>query len=148
MPMLTTLRMRLPVWPFQLAAAHAGGEVRHAIEHGVHPGHHVLAVDHDRGAARGPQRDVQHRALLGDVDLLAAEHRVAPLGHAGVVGQREQQPQGLVGHAVLRVVEEQAGALGGHPLAALARLGEQRAQVEVLDLLRGAPAAPSRPGAG
>jgi hypothetical protein len=116
-----------------LSAADEGGEGRHAIEHGVDAGDHVVTVDHDRGA-RGPQRDVEHRALLGDVDLLAAEHRIPPLGHAGVVGHRDQQAQGLVGHAVLGVVEEQAGALGGHPLAALAWLGEQRAQVEILDL--------------
>ena len=58
MPMLTTLRMRLPVWPVQRAAAHALGEVGHAVEHGVHLGHDVHAVDDDalRRAARAARR--------------------------------------------------------------------------------------------
>ena len=51
MPMLTTLRMRLPVWPVPVAAADAVGEVGHLVQHGVDLGHHVLAVDDDRLAA-------------------------------------------------------------------------------------------------
>src|SRR5205823_7342795 len=43
--------------------------------------------------------------------------------------------QRLVGDAVLGVVEEQAGALGGEPLTSPGVLGEQGAQVNVLDLL-------------
>ena len=49
--------------------------------------------------ARRPQRDVQHRALLGDVDLVAAEHRLARSATPACLGQREQQPQRLVGDA-------------------------------------------------
>ena len=36
--------------------------------------------------ARRPQRDVQHGAVLGDVDLLAGEHGVAQLGDPGACG--------------------------------------------------------------
>ena len=101
-----------------VAAADAVGEGRHLVEHGVHVGHDVLAVDDDRRAARRAQRDVQHGAVLGDVDLVAAEHRVDALAQAGLVGQLQQQPQRLVGDAILRVVEVDAGGLGGQPLAA------------------------------
>ena len=52
MPMLTTLRMRLPVWPFHAPLADAVGEVGHPVEHGVDLGHDVLAVDDDRRAPR------------------------------------------------------------------------------------------------
>ena len=82
MPMLTTLRIRLPVWPFHVAAADLLGEVGHLVEHGVDLGHDVLAVDDDRLPLRGAQGDVQHGAVLGDVDLVAAEHGVDPLPQA------------------------------------------------------------------
>src|SRR5579859_5118970 len=52
----------------------AQGEVHHPLEHLVHLADHVHAV-HDEGGGPGhAQRDVQHRAVLGDVDVLAAEH--------------------------------------------------------------------------
>ena len=57
------------------------------------------------------------------------EHRVDPLAQPALLGQRDQQPQRLVGDPVLRVVEVQAGGLGGQPLAALGVVGEQLAQV-------------------
>ena len=79
MPILTTLRMRLPVWPGERAAAQTRGEVRHRVEHLMDVGHHVGAVDLDVGAARRAQRHVQHGAAFGRVDLLAGEHRVAPV---------------------------------------------------------------------
>jgi hypothetical protein len=73
-------------------AAHAVGKSRHLIEHGVHFGNDVLAPsDQDRGAARSAQRDVQHGAVLGDVDLLAAEHRVDALAQPRFLGQLHQQ---------------------------------------------------------
>ncbi len=86
-------------------AAHAGGEVGHAVEHRVHAGHHVLAVHQDARPPGRAQRHVEHRALLGHVDLLAREHGVDARPQAGRLGQREQEPQGLVGDPVLRVVE-------------------------------------------
>ena len=58
MPMLMTLRMRLPVWPFQVAAADPVGELGHLVEHGMDLGHDVLAIDDDRlllSARAGPR---------------------------------------------------------------------------------------------
>ena len=94
-----------------LAAADLVGEARHLVEHGVDLGHDVLAVDQDRLAFRGAQGDVQHGAILGDVDLLAAEHRVDPVAQARLLGQLQQEVERLVGDAVLGVVEEEARGL-------------------------------------
>ena len=85
MPMLTTLRMRLPVWPFHAPLRTRLAEVGHLVEHGVDLGHDVLAVDDDGCALRRAQRHVQDGALLGDVDLLAAEHGVDPRAQAGLL---------------------------------------------------------------
>ena len=119
MPMLMTLRMRLPVWPFHSPLANPIGEVGHLVEHGMDLGHHVLAVDDDGCAFRGAQGHVQDGPLLGDVDLLAPEHGIDPRSQAGFLGQLEEELQGLVGDAVLRVIEVDAHGLGGHALAAL-----------------------------
>src|SRR5205085_8784440 len=72
-------------------AAHAAGEVRHAIEHGMDARHDVLAVHDDARAAGGAQRDVQDGPTLGDVELLAGEHRLDARAQAGGSGQVEQQ---------------------------------------------------------
>ncbi len=76
--MLTTLVMRLPVAPVHAPVAHAVGERRHLGEHLVHVGDDVLAVHDEAGGRRHAQGDVQHGAVLGDVDVLAGEHGVDP----------------------------------------------------------------------
>ena len=91
MPMLMTLRIRLPVWPVHVAGADPVGEVGHLVEHRVHLGDDVDAVDRGSLVLRRAQRDVQHGPVLGDVDLLAREHRVAQLLDAGPPGERDQQ---------------------------------------------------------
>ena len=146
MPMLTTLRIGLPVEPRPLARAHRVGERRHPVEHLVHLGDHVDAVDDERAASRHPQRDVEHRAVLGDVDLLPGEHRVAPLRDARLFRERDEQPQRLVGDAVLRVVEEEARRLDGEPLGAAGIVGEELAEMRLPHLRRRAPRAPARRG--
>ena len=52
MPMLTTLRIALAGVPGPLAAADALGEVGHPVEHLVHLGDDVAAVDDQRSLAR------------------------------------------------------------------------------------------------
>ena len=61
-----------------LAAADAVGEAGHLVEHGVDVRDDVLPVHDDRGVPRRAQGDVEDGPVLGDVDLLAAEHRVDP----------------------------------------------------------------------
>ena len=85
------------------AAAHAVGERAHAVEDRVDLGHHVHAVDLDHRVARRPQRDVQHGAILGDVDLLAAEHRVAR--RASTPARRATAASSVIVSAVTRCFE-------------------------------------------
>jgi hypothetical protein len=78
---------------------------------------------------------VQDGPPLGDVDLLAAEHGVDPVAQARLLGQPAQQRERLVGDAVLRVVEEEAGGLGREALAPRRVLGEEPAEMQVADVL-------------
>ena len=134
MPMLITLRIGLPVWPFQSPERTRSRERRHPVEHLMDLLDDVLAVDDQRAVLRHPQRHVEDGPVLGDVDVLAAEHRVAPLGDAASAGELDEQPERLVGDAVLRIVQEETGALGDQPLAAIRILGEEVAQVPLPDL--------------
>ena len=62
-----------------LAGADAAGEGVDLLQHLVHVGDRVLAVDR-QGVGRGAaQRGVQDGAVLGDVDVLTREHAVAQL---------------------------------------------------------------------
>ena len=134
MPMLTTLRIRLPVWPVHAPDADPVGEARHPVEDAVHLRDDVVAVDLDALALRRPKRDVQDGAVLGDVDLLAREHRVAQLLDTGPARQRDEQPERLRGQPVLGVVEVQVADLEAHRVAARRVVGEEVTQVRVLEL--------------
>ena len=105
--------MALPV-----AGADAVRERGHPVEHGVHLCDDVHAVDDERRTFRHAQRDVQSCAVLGDVDVVAPEHRLRALREPGLLGELDEEPQRLVRDAVLRVVEVEAGALGDQPLSA------------------------------
>ena len=115
------------------AVADTGREVRHAVEDGMDLGDDVHAVDDDRCVARRAQRHVQDGAPLADVDLGAAEHGVDARAQLRFIGERDQQVQRLVGHALLRVVEEEAGGLGGEALAAAGIRREEPPQMGLAD---------------
>ena len=133
--MLTTVLMRSPVAPGPLAGAQPVGEVAHRVEHRVHIGDHVLAVDGQLGAAWQPQRGVQHGAVLRGVDVHAGEHRVAALLEVGGLGQVDQQSRRLAGDPVLAVVDVEVADGQRQLAAALGVLGEELAQVLVADLI-------------
>ena len=131
MPMLMTLRMRLPVCPFH-------SPLRTRLEKSA-----ILSstawtcgttfspsttMDAPLGRAQG---HVQDRPLLRDVDFVAAKHGVDPRSQARFLGQFEEQLEGFVGDAVLRVIEEEAHRLGGHALAALGVVREEVAQMQI-----------------
>ena len=120
---------------FPLATADAIAEGRHLVQHGVDAGNHILAVNLDDFAFGGAESHVQNRALLRDVDLLAAKHGVDPLAQAGFFGQLQQQFQCLVGDAVLGIIEKNADCLGGKTLASLRVVGKQLAEMDFTDLL-------------
>ena len=135
MPMLTMLRMRLPVWPNQAPLRMRSENAAHFIENRVDGGNDILAVDDDRSALSAPERHVQHGALLCDVDLLAAEHGVYSAAHVALVRKLNEQLKRVVGDAVLRVIEEDAGGPGGHPLAARGVTREELTQVRAARFL-------------
>ena len=115
---------------FPLAAADAIGEVGHLVEHGVDLRHDVLAVDDDGRAFRRAKGHMQDGAIFRDVDFLAAKHRVDPGAQPGLFGELDEQLERLVGDAIFRVIQVDAGGLRGHPLAALRIVGEQVSQVQ------------------
>ena len=118
-----------------LAAADLVGEREHPGQHVIDVGHHVVTVDEDRGVRPVAQRDVQHGAIFGVVDLLAREHRVDPGLDAGVDSQLLQQRQGLIVDAVLRIVKLDAGRFGDIAFSARGILSEDFAQVKRRPLL-------------
>ena len=118
-----------------LPRAHPLAEGGHPVERLVDLLDDVDAVDDQRALARHPQRDVEDGPVLGDVDVLAGEHRFAPLLDAALARQPAEQQQRLVGDPVLREVEVEAGALGHQPLPPLRVGGEEVAQVLPADLL-------------
>ena len=135
MPMLTTLRIGLPVWPVHSPRADPLAKARHPVEHLVDLRDDVVAVDDQRALARHPQGDVEHGAVLGDVDVLAA--RTSPRAARAARARRRaptSSAERLVGDPVLRVVEVEPGRLGGQPLAAVGVGGEEVAQVARRDL--------------
>ena len=136
MPMLTTLRIGLPVCPFHSPERTRSANAAIRSSTSCTSATTSTPSTTSEVALRHPQRDVQHRAVLGDVDPLAAEHRLDPLAQPGLPRPAaEQQPERLVGDAVLRVVEVEPGGLGDQPLAAARVGGEQLAQVAGADLL-------------
>ena len=105
MPMLTTLRMRLPVWPFHAPLRTRSEKSAILSSTAWTSGTTFLpstTIDAPLGRAQG---HVQDGAIFRDVDLLAAEHGVDPLAQAGFLGQLQQKLEGFVGDAVLRVIE-------------------------------------------
>jgi hypothetical protein len=111
------------------------GERGHPIEHVVHTRHDIVTVKDDRRTARCTKRHVQYRSLFSGIDLLSAEHRIDTLAQAAGIRQSHEKADRLVGDAVLRIVEVQAGAYGHEALAARGVVSEQRTQVPIVHLL-------------
>jgi hypothetical protein len=103
MPRLTTVdRVAGVTAPF--SGPDPLGERRRPVQHLVDSGHDVASVHLDALPAGGAQRDVQHRATLGRVDALAAEHRLDPRLQPAGLGELDDGGQHL-GDEMLRVVQ-------------------------------------------
>jgi hypothetical protein len=97
-------------------------------------GHDVRAVDHDRSALGRAQRDVQNGAMLGDIYVITAEHRVDSPAQIGFLRELDEPIESFSGDTILGVVEKDSGTLGYHLLAAFRVIGEKLPQMEVFDL--------------
>ena len=128
------------------AAPDPVGEVGHLVQHGVNLGHHVLAVDDDGRRSRRAQGHVQDGAVFRDVDLVAPEHGVDALAQAAFLGQLQEELEGFVRDAILRVIEKDARGLSRQTLAAVGILREELAEMHVPDSSCGGRRAPSTPG--
>ncbi len=125
---------RLTRVPAPETRPHALAEGAHAIENLVDLLDDVDPVDDQRAVAGHAQRDVEDRSILGNVDVIAAEHRLAQVRHPALLGELCEQGDRLVRDPVLGVVEVQAGRLGCHAGAAIGIRREEVAQVPRCDL--------------
>ena len=101
----------------------------------MHLGYYVDSVDQHPLVLGRSQRNVERGPLLGHVDLFAVEHGINAPGQAAFLGQPEQQTEGCVADAMLRVVEIEPGGFGGQTLAPARIVGEELAQMPMADLL-------------
>ena len=91
----------------------------------MHVGHDVVAVDDEGRVGRHAQRDVEHGAVLGDVDPLAGEHGVAPGLDAGGLGDGQEVGEDGGVDALLRQVDAQVAGGVDEVLGSFGVLGEQ-----------------------
>ena len=107
MPILMTSVIGWPSAPRTRPSRTSAAKCEHLLARVEDVRHDVLAVDQDRLAGEIAQSGVQDRALLGDVDLLAGEHRVAlGLDPAGLGELDERRQNGGV-DALLGIVEQE-----------------------------------------
>ena len=64
-------------------------------------GHDINTIDKDPFSFRRAQRDMQHGATLGAIDLLAGEHRVDARAQATVRSKPQQEAYRLASNEVL-----------------------------------------------
>ena len=97
----------------------------------MHLVHHVDAVHVELGALGQAQRHVQHAAVLGGVDAVATEHRVAASGKVHLRGQRDERVAHLLVQVVARQVNGQVTGTQGELLGPIRLLGKPLAEIDV-----------------
>ena len=129
MPILTTLRMRLPVWPFH--APLRTRSANSAILSSTAWTSGTTFLPSTMMTAPSGARSATCSTARFSVMLIFSprEHRVDAPAQTRFLGQLQQQLERLVGHAVLGVIEVNSGGLERHPLAARGIVGEQLAQM-------------------
>ena len=135
MPMLTTLRIGLPVWPI-----HSPERTRSAkspMRSSVSCTSLTTSTPSTTSERLRGIRSATCSTARSSETLMCspAEHRFAALLDPALAGQLAEQHQRLVGDPVLREVEVEAGAVGDQALAPLGVGGEEVAQVLVLEPL-------------
>ncbi len=119
---------------FPRTAANTVGEIRHFIEHAMDLGHDVFAVHQNGRVLRRTQSHVQNGAVFRDIDFVTTKHGLQPFAQAALMRQTQQQLEGLIGNAVLGIVQKQAGGFRGEAGAAFGVVGEQFPQVKFFNL--------------
>ncbi len=114
-----------------VAAANGVGEGAHPPQDLVDLGHHVLAVHFDGGIVTVAQGHMQHRPVLGEVDLFAREHALDPIAEAHLPRQVQQQGEGLIGETVLGIIEQQIIEADRILVEALRIVVEQLAHMDI-----------------
>ena len=134
MPMLTMLRIGLPVCPFHAPPRTRFGEVRHPVEHGVHSGTTFLPstrIDASRGARSATWSTARFsETLIFSPRNMASMRARRPQSSA----RRMSSAQSLVGDPVLRVIEIEARGVQRQPFTSFRVVREQLAQMHVADL--------------
>ncbi len=75
-------------------------------EDGVHAGHDIVPINEDGSIGPIAEGDVENGPVFGDIDLVAAEHAVAPIFDLGLPGQIDQKSKGFIGNAVFGKVQQ------------------------------------------
>ncbi|CCK16170.1 hypothetical protein BN136_2180 [Cronobacter universalis NCTC 9529] len=124
---------RLAGIAFPFAGDNGFGEFFHLLQHGVHFRHHIFAVHQDRRIAAVAQRDVQHGAVFGAVDLLAGEHGFNGARQIGLFCQIQQFAERFFRDAVFRVVHQHLIVEGGGEFTeAVSVFGEEFREGDIL----------------
>ena len=100
MPMFTMVLIGLPVG-LPLPGANLVRKRTHLVEHVVDIADNVLTIDVQGCRAGQTKCGVQYSAILSDVDVLTTEHRLAAILQVTLPCEFEQQPKGVLVHALL-----------------------------------------------
>jgi len=101
----------------------------HALQHILHVGIDILAIDHQLRAAWRAQGGMQNGPMFGKIDFLAGEHGFALRFHAAFACQVHQQAHGGGVDTVLRVIEQQSCRIDRHRRETCGFKSEQLAQM-------------------
>ena len=91
----------------------------------MHARYDIDVVDDNPLALRSTQGDVENGTVFGDVDLIAAKHRADARGQSALACKRQQQLDGFVDDAILRLIEVEVCGIGRESLAAPGIIGEK-----------------------
>mmetsp|Transcript_41489 Transcript_41489/g.111062 ORF Transcript_41489/g.111062 Transcript_41489/m.111062 type:complete len:486 (+) Transcript_41489:360-1817(+) len=118
-----------------LAAPNLIDEDANLGKHRVDLWHNVGTVNEDRGVGAIAERDVEHGPVLSDVDFVAAEHSLDLVLQSRLLSESDEERHGVLGDAILGVVEQDVLELDGEGVEAGRVLLEESPHVELLDLV-------------
>ena len=79
---------------------------------------------------------MQNRAVFGDIDLLAAKHRLDAFPQVALLCQLSQQLERVIRNSIPGVIEINASGFERQPLATGGIIDEESAQVKLADRLK------------